>query len=404
MTETVKPTNPKQLEDAISWALAGDHPLTVLGNGTKSGLGKPIRTDICLDVSGLSGIVFYEPEELVLRAKAGTPMSEIQALLEENNQQFMFEPMDYGPLFGGQNMAGSLGGLVAVNLAGPRRLKSGAARDHLLGFEAVSGRGEAFKSGGRVMKNVSGFDLSKLMAGSFGTLGVMHSITMKTMPKEESVRTIMLFGADDATAGTAMTSATASPHEVSAAAHLPEPQASLITVDAVRGARTSVTAIRVEGPAPSTDHRAKALQKQLAVHGAVEILDQKASRQLWAEIRDLRPFQNRDGVLIRISTAPASGPKLIDTLRRDLAVEVLYDWAGGLVWVLIPGCTADQIRALRQNLSGFGGHATLIRADENLRQTVPVFEPVSTAERALAQRIKDAFDPKNILNPGRMTD
>ena len=404
MTETVKPTSPQQLEDAISWALAGDHPLTVSGNGTKAGLGKPAGTGTRLDVSGLSGIVFYEPEELVLRARAGTPMSDIQALLEENNQQFMFEPIDYGPLFGGQNMAGSLGGLVAANLAGPRRLKSGAARDHLLGFEAVSGRGEAFKSGGRVMKNVSGFDLSKLMAGSFGTLGVMHTITMKTMPKDEAVRTIVLFGADDATAGTAMRAATASPHEVSAAAHLPGPQASLVTVGAIRDAGTPVTAIRVEGPAPSVDHRAGALQQQLGVYGAVDILDQTASRHLWAEIRDVRPFRNGDGVLIRISTAPVCGPKLVEALGRDLAVDALYDWAGGLVWLLVPGCTADQIHRIRQILSGFGGHATLIRADENLRQTAPVFQPVSGAERALTRRIKAAFDPKNILNPGRMED
>ena len=408
MTETIKPATAQQLEDAIGWAVAGDHPLTVLGNGTKAGLGKPVGTDTRLDVSGLSGIVFYEPEELVLRARAGTPMSDIQALLEENGQQFMFEPIDYGPLFGGRNMAGTLGGLVAANLAGPRRLKSGAARDHVLGFEAVSGRGEAFKSGGRVMKNVSGFDLSKLMAGSFGTLGVMHTITMKTMPKDESVRTVVLFGADDTTAGTAMTSAVGSPNEVSAAAHLPAPQASLITVDAVRGAHTPVTAVRVEGPGPSADHRAGALQKQLCAHGTAEILDQNASLQLWAEIRDVRPFQNRDGVLIRMSTAPVSGPKLVAALRRDLApdpaIEVLYDWAGGLVWVLLRACTADRLRALRQTLSGFGGHATLIRADDTLRKAAPVFQPASGAERVLTRRIKDAFDPKNILNPGRMED
>ena len=162
------------------------------GQGSKLALGKPMTCDQVLDLSGLSGVVDYAPEELVVTLRAGTPMREVEALLAQRNQMLAFEPPDLGPLLGREAGQGTLVGAVMGNLAGPRRLSAGAARDHLLGFSGVNGRGEAFKSGGKVMKNVTGYDLSKLLAGSWGTLAVLDEVSVKVLPAPDQTRTLML--------------------------------------------------------------------------------------------------------------------------------------------------------------------------------------------------------------------
>ena len=197
MTDALKPRDAKDVQDAVQWALSGGKTLEVIGRGSKRALGRPSQSDLTLDLSGLSGVTLYEPEELVLSAKAGTPIAEIEALVEQRGQQLEFEPMDCGPVLGVDAGAGSLGGALAANLSGPRRIKSGAARDHFLGVSAVSGRGEAFKSGGRVVKNVTGYDLCKLLAGSYGTLAAMIDVTIKTLPKPETEATVAVAGLDD---------------------------------------------------------------------------------------------------------------------------------------------------------------------------------------------------------------
>ena len=200
MTDALKARDAKDVEDAVRWALSEGKTLEVVGRGTKRALGRPSQSDLTLDLSGLSGVTLYEPEELVLSAKAGTPLAEIEALVESKGQQLAFEPMDYGPMLGGPADAGSLGGALAANLSGPRRIKAGAARDHFLGFSAVSGRAETFKSGGRVVKNVTGYDLCKLLAGSFGTLAAMTEVTIKVLPRPETEATVLVLGLDDARA------------------------------------------------------------------------------------------------------------------------------------------------------------------------------------------------------------
>src|SRR6202161_677271 len=221
MADTLKPSDAKEVEEAIRWALAGGKALEVVGRGTKRAIGRGAKWDAPLDLSGLSGVTLYEPEELVLSAKAGTPLAEIEALGAASGQDYAVGPMDYGALLGGDTGAGTIGGAIAANLSGPRRIKAGAARDHFLGVNAVSGRGETFKSGGRVVKNVTGYDLCKLIAGSWGTLAAMTDVTIKTLPKAETEATVLVLNLDDAAARKVMAAAMGSFADVSAGAHLP---------------------------------------------------------------------------------------------------------------------------------------------------------------------------------------
>src|SRR6516225_783249 len=207
MADTVQPRDAKDVEAAVQWALGEGRALELVGHASKRAIGRPAQTDFTLDLSALTGVTLYEPEELVLSAKAGTPLAEIEALVDGKGQQLAFEPMDYGPLLGGAAGRGTIGGALAVNLCGPRRIKAGAARDHFLGFTAVSGRGETFKSGGRVVKNVTGYDLCKLVAGSWGTLAALTDVTLKTLPRPETEETVMIRGLDGPRAIAAMTSA-----------------------------------------------------------------------------------------------------------------------------------------------------------------------------------------------------
>src|SRR5215218_10002990 len=219
--DTLKPRDAKDVEDALQWALGEGKALEIVGQGSKRAIGRPAQTDLTLDLSGLTGVTLYQPEELVLSAKPGTPLAEIEALLAANGQQLAFEPMDYATILGGAKGRGTIGGALAANVSGPRRIKAGAARDHFLGFSAVSGRAETFKSGGRVVKNVTGYDLCKLLAGSFGTLAAMTEVTIKVLPRPETEATVLILGLDDARANQAMSAAMASSCDVSAAAHLP---------------------------------------------------------------------------------------------------------------------------------------------------------------------------------------
>ena len=287
-TENLQPRDAAEVGEAMRWALSGGKALELIGRGSKRAIGRAAQWDATLDLSGLSGVTLYEPEELVLSAKAGTPLAEIEALVAASGQELAFEPMDYGPLLGVAAGAGSIGGVLAANLSGPRRIKAGAARDHFLGVNAVSGRGETFKSGGRVVKNVTGYDLCKLIAGSWGTLAAMTDITIKTLPRAETEETILVIGLDDAAAGKAMAAAVGSFADVSAAAHLPAPVAARIAESA--SAHAAVTAFRLEGVPPSIAHRKDVLQKLAAPFGTLAALGEGPSRALWRSIRDVVPF------------------------------------------------------------------------------------------------------------------
>jgi glycolate oxidase FAD binding subunit len=388
MAGTIRPRDAAELRQAVEWALSERLTLDVRGGGSKLALGKPMQGDEVLDLSTMSGVVDYAPEELVITLRAGAPLKEIEALLAQRNQMLAFEPPDLGPLLGQAAGQGTLVGAIMGNLAGPRRVSGGAARDHLLGFSGVNGRGEAFKSGGKVMKNVTGYDLSKLLAGSWGTLAVLDEVSVKVLPAPDQTSTLLLRGLADAAAVKAMCAAMGSPHEVSGAAHL--------------GDRT---ALRIEGVAPSVAARLKGLRELLAPIGAaMEELGTLESRAFWREVRDVVPLQaGANDVVWKISCPPTEGPAVVARIRAQRpATEAFYDWAGGLIWLALPASADAEHVLVRAALGATGGHATLIRASDAVRGSVPVFQPLTPALAALAARVKESFDPQGLFNPGRM--
>ncbi|MEA2985813.1 MAG: glycolate oxidase binding subunit [Alphaproteobacteria bacterium] len=402
MPDTVKPRDVKEVEEAVRWALDGDKPLEIVGGGSKRAVGRPSQTDLTLDLSGLSGVTLYEPEELVLSARVGTPIAEIETLVESRGQMLAFEPMDYGPVLGGRAGQGTIGGVLAANLSGPRRVKAGAARDHFLGFSAVTGRGESIKSGGRVVKNVTGYDLCKLMAGSWGTLAAMTDVTIKTLPRAETEETLLVLGLNDQTAVSALVAAMGSSCDVSGAAHLPATVA-LRAPGHIH--RTSLTAFRLEGFAPSVSHRKIALEQLMRRFGELDLLAESESRAFWQCLRDVCPFAATGAAerpLWRISTLPSKGAEVAAAIMRQAGAQVFYDWAGGLIWVeTLPSADAGAALVHRA-VAAAGGHATLIRAAAAVRAAVNVFPPQDSGLAALTRRVKESFDPKGVLNPGRM--
>ncbi len=403
MTALLKPGNPAEVEQAIRWALAEGKTFELVGRGSKRAIGRAAQWDATLDLSALSGVTLYEPEELVLSARAGTPLDEVEALVAASGQQLAFEPLDYGPLLGAPSGAGSIGGALAANLSGPRRIKAGAARDHFLGVAAVSGRGEIFKSGGRVVKNVTGYDLCKLLAGSWGTLAAMTDVTIKTLPRAETSASVLIFNLDDAAACKAMVAAMGSFGDVSAAAHLPAAVAARIAE--IAAGRTAVTAFRLEGFAPSVVDRKAVLENLLAPFGALDSLNEAASIALWRAIRDVTPFAAKtagDRDLWRISTAPSRGAEVGRALTEQMDAEVLYDWAGGLVWAALPIADDASEPLVHRLVATAGGHATLIRAPAAVRAKVHVFTPEPPPLAALTMRVRQSFDPQGVLNAGRM--
>jgi glycolate oxidase FAD binding subunit len=399
----LKPQDAADVEQAVRSALADGKTLEVVGRGSKRMIGRAAQWDATLDLSGLSGITLYEPEELVLSAKAGTPLAEIEALVAASKQELAFEPMDYAAVLGSDAGSASIGGVLAANLSGPRRIKAGAARDHFLGVTAVSGRGETFKSGGRVVKNVTGYDICKLLAGSWGTLAAMTDVTIKTLPRAETEATVLVLNLDASAARKAMSAATSSFADVSAAAHLPAIVAARIPE--VAASRSAITAFRIEGVAPSVADRKGVLEKTLAPFGTLGALDETSSRALWRAVRDVTPFAangssgTRD--LWRISTAPTQAPDVARALEQSDA-ELLYDWAGGLIWAALPASNDAHALQVRAAVAAAGGHATLIRAPAAVRAAVAVFSPEPAPLAALTARVRQSFDPQGVLNAGRM--
>lgn len=400
MTDTLKPTDTTQVEEAVRWALGNDKAFEVLGTGSKRALGRPSQTEMTLDLSALTGVLLYEPDELILSARAGTPLAEIEKLLDDNNQQLDFEPMDYGPLLGQEVGQGTIGGTLAVNLAGPRRVKAGAARDHFLGATVVTGRGETVKTGGRVVKNVTGYDLCKVLAGSWGTLAAMTEVTIKVLPKPETEATVVVEGLDDARACAAMAAALGSSCDVSAAAHLPDHVASYF---AGLPKPEASTVLRLEGVAPSVAHRTDMLINLMQPFGGAVALGESDSKALWRTVREVAPFATeaaRARPLWRVSTAPAQAHRLVDLITP--AAQMFYDWGGGLVWVAMPFENEADAGSIRRAVAEIGGHATLVRAPVSLRASLDVFQPQEPGLAALSKRVKESFDPKGVFNPGRM--
>jgi glycolate oxidase FAD binding subunit len=371
-----KPTSDIEVAELVRDA---SNPFEIIGTGTKHALGRPMGDLHVLDLSKFSTVKAYEPEELILDVGAGTKLKDIEKMLTAENQQLAFEPPNLAKLFGAKH-SGSIGGILACNLSGPRRLKSGAARDHILGLQGVSGRGEIFKAGARVVKNVTGYDVPKLMAGSYGTLAALTSVIFKVLPRPESEETLVIAGLDDETAVQSMCLAVLSSADVSGAAHI----------------SGEGTYLRLEGIAASVSYRR---DKLVALLGhKTEILNTQESTAQWQRIRDVLPLaDNLERVVWKISVPPTDGPVVIKKLKALFEFRYYYDWAGGLIWL---DCVGDQSCIIRAAIDE--GHAMVMRAPSAIRARCDVFQPQAPSLAALSSRVKTSFDPKGLFNPGRM--
>lgn len=365
---------PRDAADVAAIVAGARAPLEVVGAGSKRSIGKAVDGEV-LTLQGLNGIVAYEPAELVLTALAGTPLATIERTLAEHSQRLAFEPPDFGALLG-EGGAQTIGGVLAANLAGSRRVTAGAARDHFLGFQAVAGTGELFKAGGKVVKNVTGYDLPKLLAGSWGTLAVLTEVTLRVAPSPELDRTLVVAAGSTGECLALLGAALRSAHEVSAAG-----------VDPSRGAL-----LRIEGFAASVEARTQALCDELGMTPHA-VLENEDSGECWRAHASAAAFAESP-VVWRLSVPPADALRVLERLDAE---RYLVDWGGGLITAAYSAVDAAKVRAALAT-----GHATLLKAPRDARAVTPVFQPPAAAVAAAAERVRHAFDPRGVLNPGRM--
>ena len=365
----MRPGSEAELSDMVR---AATGPLVVRGGGTRA-VGRPVLGEV-LETGGLSGITLYEPGALTLVARAGTPLEAVEAALAAENQRLPFEPIDMRALLATTGTP-TIGGMVAANASGPRRVQAGACRDSLIGVRFVDGQGAVVSNGGRVMKNVTGYDLVKLMAGSWGTLGVLTEVSFKLLPVPEAQATLLSAAHSVADAVALMSRALGTPFEVNGAARLTDGR----------------VALRIEGFAQSVAYRARELQAALGGDWAVHTGADSAA--LWQGLRDVTAFAGQAGDVWRISVRPSDAPGLV--AKMDCPVQL--DWGGGLIWALSPAG-----RDLRARLGAFQGHATLVRGSEATRAALPVFQPEAAPLAAITRGLRAKFDPRGVLNPGLM--
>jgi glycolate oxidase FAD binding subunit len=403
MSAALAPADEAGIAVAVGEAAARAEPLIVIGNASKSTFLRPVQAARTLSTRNLAGITFYSPKELVISARAGTPVADIEMALAEQNQHLIAEPPDLTALLAtpGSPASGpqTIGGVVAANLSGPRRISAGAMRDHVLGIRAVNGSGEVIRSGGRVLKNVTGLDLCKLLTGSFGTLAVMTEITLKVLPRPERAGTVVLAGLDARAGVAALSQALGSPFGVSAAAWMPEVAAARVPELAQFGASTAL--MRIEDLATSVPYRIAQLSALLSPASAT-VLDEAGSHAVWRAVRDAQPLAAGTGDAIwRVSVRPSRGHDILAALERAVGANGYLDWGGGLLWVAAPA-QEDAHSAVVRATRAAGGTWMLVRAPDPLRAAVEVVPPEPESLARITRRVKAAFDPKGILNPGRM--
>jgi glycolate oxidase FAD binding subunit len=375
--------------EAVAAAAASGEKLEIAGSRTKQGIGAPGRNARILSTAGLAQVIDYDPAELVMTVEPGVRLADIEQLLAGRGQMLAFEPYDFAEVTGSTRGASTIGGVVAAGLAGSRRISAGSVRDHVLGFSAVNGRGEAFRSGGRVVKNVTGYDLSKLMSGSWGRLAMLTQITLKVLPKPETVKTLALHDLTRMAAIDAMSRAIGAPADVAAASHDPDPG----------GGDASITAFRLEGFGPSVDARIDMLSEVLGDLGQAEVMDPAEANEHWRQVRTASCLVHSWGpVLWRIIVPPARGAAVMTGIEQ-LGGRSVLDWAGGLVWARTPlEVKAADVRVLAEKA---GGHAMLADAPETYRAATPAFHPEPAGVAALSQRVREAFDPAGVFDPLR---
>ena len=401
--DILRPRDAEQLSKLISDANEEKVPLEVAGAGTKRTIGRPVQAEHIVCTGAMFGISMYEPEELVMTVQAGTTVRFIEETLARNGQMLAFEPLDVGPVLGVSSGEGTIGGLFATNLCGSRRIYAGSARDHFLGMTAVNGKGDIIKSGGRVMKNVTGYDLCRGVAGSWGTLSIMTEVSLKVLPKPEETATLIFAGLPDELAIELMCKAMKTPYEVSGAVHVQDGLANGFSDAALKGFDSSITAIRIENFSESIKYRLKCLKTEFDSFGVVDVLDQERSDIFWGDMRQLKLLQSSDAPFWRITTSPSKSFEIVSAIKAQHPESLaIYDWSGGLIWLLTPFTADAGASEVHRAVINRGGNATLIRGELALRASADVFQPVDASIATMNMKIKAAFDPNGILSPGRM--
>ncbi|MGB7240626.1 MAG: FAD-binding protein [Sulfitobacter sp.] len=383
MTAFATPTTESAIREAVLDAASQKKALRIAGGGTRSGFGHLIENAALLDVSGNAGIELYEPGSLTMVARAGTTMDEINEALAAENQMLAFEPMDHRALMGSTGKP-TLGGIVACNVSGPRRFVAGACRDHLLGVRFIDGQGRVIKNGGRVMKNVTGLDLTKLLCGSYGTLGVLSELAFKVLPRPEQAATLQAEGLTEEQAVQLFCRALSTPYEVSGAAY-----------------QNGVAMLRVEGLETQVSYRLARLQEMFPQH-PMSVLEGEVHSTVWNGLRDLHIFGGTDEAVWKLSVKPTDAPAIVTHLQRKLAARAVLDQGGGTIWVGVPHEAPDQAATIRKTIAALGGYATLVRGSAELRRAVPVFQPQGGRLAAVSEALRQRFDPSEIFNPGLM--
>ncbi len=403
------PKNEKELSSLIKHFYKSGIPIELVGSGSKKKIGKPLQCGKTINLSKISGIVEYLPEELYIKVKASTPLKEIKEELKKNKQQLAFEPIDFGYLFSGKSNLGTAGGLVSCNIPGPRRFKVGSVRDHILGFRGVNGKGEIIKSGGVVVKNVTGYDLSKLVCGSYGTLVALTEINLKVLPAPEESKTLVVHNLKLENAAYLLNQSISSSNDISGAIFLPtEPECSNCVMNIEKTFKLndlkykgSFTAIRVEGSKNSINERLQNLIKELKIIDFdISILETYQSEIFWNKVKNLEFFSSTKNNIFRIVVPPSECVKLVYQIS-DNKFKYYLDWGGALMWVEAYELTEEKFESIRKKVVKLGGYVSMIKNSDYL----PFVEEVFTINRArfdISQNIKKSFDPKKILNPGKM--
>jgi len=398
--DTFKPSSREEIAEIIKNCYKKNIPLEISGTKSKNKIGRNFQSEKTLDLSGYSGIIEYKPEELYIKVKAGTPLKEILEAIDKNNQQLAFEPIDFGFLFEGKSNGGTIGGVVACNFAGPRRFKVGSARDHVLGFQGINGKGEIIKSGGTVVKNVTGYDLCKLVSGSYGTLTVLTELSIKVLPKSESSKTLIINNPHLKKAmeylGTALSSST----DPSGGVFYPERfENNFVFNDLTH--KGALTAIRIEGPTNSVDQRISRLVKELSLlENEYSVLDNFQTDLFWSKTRNLEVFSNLKNNLLRVIVPVSETLNVIQKLKK-YEINYFLDWGGNLIWLELETISLKILREIKEITQEHSGYFTIIKLEDDLKASADIFT-IDPIKYKISEKIKKSFDPKRIFNPGKM--
>jgi len=399
-SDILKPENEDQLQQTIRYCYKKDLPVEIVGTRTKNDIGKKLQCAKTLDVSNISGIVDYKPEELYITVKAGTPIKTVQDKLKSNNQHLAFEPINFSEIFKKNSKEGTVGGTLSCNFSGSRRFKVGSVRDHVLGFKGYNGKGEKIKSGGTVVKNVTGYDLSKLVTGSFGTLLVLSEVTLKVLPLQIDTKTIIVSDLALEHALGIMGSAMTSSNDPSGVVFYPSNfRNNFVFNDLTHPG--SITAIRIEGTKIATEQRTNNLIQDLALADKkITILDSNQSEIFWEDTRSLKVFSKNQRNILRAVVPPSETVNLINRLKT-FHPNYFIDWGGSLIWLELDYLSNQKIDQIRKRILDTNGYLTVIKSTENVKSSSEIFT-IDPIKFKISQNLKKSFDPKRIFNPGKM--